>query len=78
MQRKILPLLDEYFFEDWEGIRSVLGDSDSHGPNNFVHKEKIGNETLYYWNTKALTNPQAYTKLYLNNNVAGDQDAADQ
>lgn len=73
MRRKILPLLDEYFFEDWEGIRSVLGDSESNSPNNFVHKDLIANKKLYQWNPSALTSPQAYKKLYEKNNVQGDQ-----
>ena len=36
MKRKIVPLIAEYFYEDWEKVRSVLGGSD-----DFVKKERL-------------------------------------
>ncbi len=74
MRGKILPLLDEYFFEDWESIRKVLGDVDQVGnpvAPVFVNKERAtsvlqngGRESyLYHWNPDALTQPAAYVKL---------------
>lgn len=39
MDRQILPLLEEYFFEDWNKIRQVLGD---------ISKEKTNNSNLAF------------------------------
>lgn len=77
MEKQILPLLDEYFFDDWEGIRFVLGEINSNESNtaeNFVHWEDVsmpgrsGSEKstkIYSWNKAALTSPAAYNKLLI-------------
>ncbi len=49
-QNKIIPLLQEYFFEDWQKIRLVLGDNQKPVDLQFVTEEKLtdsGLETLF-------------------------------
>lgn len=47
-KNKIIPLLEEYFFEDWYKIQLVLGDNQKKFKElNFVEKVTINNETLF-------------------------------
>lgn len=77
--RQVLPLLEEYFFEDWSRIAQVLGDSPdrSHEERFFVDRftgEQIENllgddpagtgVTALRRNPDALNNPQAYEGIY--------------
>ncbi len=45
-QNKIIPLLQEYFFEDWQKIRLVLGDNQKPADLQFVTEEKLSNQIL--------------------------------
>ena len=45
-QNKIIPLLQEYFFEDWQKIRLVLGDNQKPAELQFVTEEKLTNQSL--------------------------------
>lgn len=79
MELEILPLLEEYFFEDWERVAMVLGD---HLKNNeglrFIYEQFDAEEITklmgadwelngvqpYVRNSEALINPNAYIGIY--------------
>lgn len=72
----IIPLLKEYFYDDYERIAAVLGDNliENNEATNFIIKQendyaKILNSditvmTAYKFNREALENPDAYKKIY--------------
>lgn len=78
-QKKILPLLEEYFFEDWHKIRLVLGDNQKPEENQFVRAERqdlsalfgsdheLDSDTTkrrYSVQESAFDNPAAYIGIY--------------
>ena len=66
MQRKIIPLIAEYFYDDWEKVRAVLG-----GTNDFVKKEELSlppgiedvGEARYRWTVQKKFTAEAYDRL---------------
>lgn len=74
---KIVPLLTEYFFDDWNKVRIVLGDDtlDVGEHLQFVTKTEIPtdvvanntdllNPHVYKLNDEAFNNPNSYIKIY--------------
>lgn len=67
LQNKILPLLEEYFFEDWNSIREVLGDDKK--PNKadqFIHVtgDPSADRQSYDYNDEAFTRLSAFQQVY--------------
>ena len=68
MRRKIIPLLAEYFYDDWAKVRAVLG-----GGSEFVHAQLLSpppgleqdglDEERYRWTVRAEFPRQAYDRL---------------
>ena len=78
-KKKIIPLLQEYFYDDYEKIQLVLGDNAKQNPNKFVTDEKIEiqnifkgtpgidlseNEKTYRINDAAFKNVSSYIQIY--------------
>ncbi|MFW5634529.1 MAG: hypothetical protein ACOCYR_06520 [Erythrobacter sp.] len=67
MRDKVIPLLQEYFFEDWNRLAAVLGEKDKGG--NFLECETIedpmgeGGEPLKSWRVRDSFDQGAYTRL---------------
>ena len=67
MRRKIIPLVAEYFYDDWEKVRAVLG-----GTNDFVVRKRLNpppglddaGEARYRWNVREESFPkESYDRL---------------
>lgn len=88
-KRRIIPLLQEYFFSDWERIGWVLNDPAKDFEDRFIQTEKI-NPTMnqlfpskvlsqitadrrYYINADAFSKPQAYKGIFHFDTATGEE-----
>jgi hypothetical protein len=65
-KNNILPLLEEYFFEDWEKITQVLGASKIYVPNPDIQRLKLGNDRqnkCFIRDYKTLKTEQTYLDI---------------
>lgn len=76
-RNRIIPLLCEYFYDDWEKIRLILADDQKDEDCQFVKEKDINLEELfsgdledvvekklYEINSDAFKNPQSYIEIY--------------
>jgi 5-methylcytosine-specific restriction endonuclease McrBC GTP-binding regulatory subunit McrB len=76
MRDKVIPLLQEYFFDDWNRLAAVLGDRDR--GRNFLDCETIedpmgeGGEPLKSWRVRPYFDEGAYTRLISTRPVPND------
>lgn len=75
MHRKVIPLLAEYFFEDWDKIAAVLGDMESHEKEikgSFLNRSVLppppgldNDEAVprFRWDVRSVDKGFDYTKL---------------
>ena len=67
MRDKVIPLLQEYFFDDWNRLAAVLGEKENGG--NFLSCETIedpmgeGGEPLKSWRVRDSFDDAAYSRL---------------
>lgn len=81
-RRRIIPLLQEYFFSDWERIGWVLNDPSKHNSEQFIQTGNISpvisklfdssinglNDRRYHINENAFNNPESYKKILIQPN----------
>ena len=81
MRNKIIPLIVEYFYDDWNKVRAVLG-----GGNGFVQSKKIdippglgdnAGEDRYRWTIRDSFGDDAYNRLISGSGTADTADTAD-
>ena len=78
-KRRIIPLLQEYFFSDWERIGWVLNDPSKQTSEQFIQNGNISpaiselfdssinglNDRRYHINETAFNNPESYKKILI-------------
>ncbi|MGR3754728.1 AAA family ATPase [Edwardsiella anguillarum] len=64
-QTKILPLLQEYFYDDWSKIRLVLGDNQKPEALQFIHQQSVDYLALFgrHYQADDVTSEQQYVLM---------------
>ena len=78
MRRKIIPLIAEYFYDDWEKVRAVLGET-----GDFVKREPLATppgleesgEIRYRWTVRKRFEDGAYERLIRGGTLASETEA---
>ncbi len=69
MRHKVIPLLAEYFYEDWSKVALVLGDADASKPGRFLDRTELkppagsdfeGGSTRWRWTVRSAFLADAY------------------
>jgi 5-methylcytosine-specific restriction protein B len=69
MRHKVIPLLAEYFYEDWSKVALVLGDADASKPGRFLDRTELkppagsdfeGGDTRWRWTVRSAFSTDAY------------------
>ncbi len=69
MRHKVIPLLAEYFYEDWSKVALVLGDADASKPGRFLDRTELkppagsdfeGGDTRWRWTVRSAFSADAY------------------
>ena len=72
MRHKVIPLLAEYFYEDWSKVALVLGDADTDRPGRFLDRFELkppaslafeGSDKRWRWTVRPSFAPDAYAEF---------------
>ncbi|UQN08784.1 AAA family ATPase [Deinococcus sp. QL22] len=64
LRERILPQLEEHFFDDWSKIREVLADAGKERHLQFVQQDKVEDGVRYRVNESAFREVEAFTLVY--------------
>lgn len=82
MRHRVIPLLQEYFFEDWSRVAVVLGEREGVREGAFLRSERIApppgfeGEDRWRWSLRETFAPDAYERLVDRRPAANDAVAA--
>ena len=67
MRHKVIPLLAEYFYDDWQKVRDVLGGTGDFVRRDLLDPRRLGledtGERRYRWSVQQKFSNEAYGRL---------------